>query len=250
MLLSKEQRLAASVLFSIALITWLVASVWPTHPDNPNTAPKKRYRTWEERKDSMRQADSVRYAEWAAQREQRYDSFRLADSIRRNEWKRIRQEQYDSFRRADSLWRDSVGWRYTRHIKKDTVLDLNHCDTTELQLIRGIGPSTAARIVRYREALGGYYSPNQLTDEPFDALALDTLLHRFTADSNDIQPIDVNSCSVDRLRHHPYLRYTQAKAIYTLRRRLVHLTSIDELQTLPELTPQDLQRLTPYLCFD
>ena len=73
----------------------------------------------------MRLADSLRYAQWAAEREQRYDSFRLADSMRRDEWKRIRQLQYDSFRFADSLWRDSVGFRFPKRIKKDTILNLN-----------------------------------------------------------------------------------------------------------------------------
>jgi DNA uptake protein ComE-like DNA-binding protein len=248
MILSKEQRIGASILFGIALIAWLVAAVWPYHPSNPN--PQKKYRTWEERKDSMKRADSIRYAEWAAEREQRYDSFRLADSLRRAEWKRIRQQQYDSFRLADSLWRDSVGWRFAKHEKKDTVLDLNHCDTTELLFIRGIGRYTAMQIVRYRESLGGYCSPVQLTEEPFVKCHLDTLLHHFTADPSDIRTIPVNVCSIDRLQRHPYLRYHQAKAIYTLRRRFVRLHSIDDLRSLPELTASDLDRLAPYLSFE
>ena len=221
-------------------------AVWPATPDK-EPAPKKKYRTWEERKDSMRLVDSLRYAQWAAEREQRYDSFRAADALRREEWKRIRQQQYDSFRIADSLWRDSVGWRFAKHEKKDTVLDLNHCDTTELQYIRGIGRYTATQIVKYREQLGGYYSPAQLTDEPLVNCHLDTLLTHFTADTSDVRTININTCSTDVLQRHPYLRYNQAKAIYTLRRQRVRLQSIDELRDLPELTEQDLERIAPYL---
>ena len=221
-------------------------AVWPATPDK-EPAPKKKYRTWEERKDSMRLVDSLRYAQWAAEREQRYDSFRAADALRREEWKRIRQQQYDSFRIADSLWRDSVGWRFAKHEKKDTVLDLNHCDTTELQYIRGIGRYTATQIVKYREQLGGYYSPAQLTDEPLANCHLDTLLTHFTADTSDVRTININTCSTDVLQRHPYLRYNQAKAIYTLRRQRVRLQSIDELRDLPELTEQDLERIAPYL---
>ena len=249
MILSREQRIGAAILFGIALIGWFVAALWPTFTDSPQE-PKKKYRTWEERKDSMKRADSIRYAQWAAEREQRYDSFRLADSLRRVEWKRIRQQQYDSFRLADSLWRDSVGWRFAKHVKKDTILDLNHCDTTELQYIRGIGHYTAVQIIRYRELLGGFYSPEQLKDEPFDKLSLDTLLSHFTADTNDVQPIPVNSCSLDRLQRHPYLRYKQAKAIYTLRRQCIRLRSIDDLRQLPELTTDELERIQPYLSFE
>ena len=250
MLLAKEQRIGAAILFGIALVAWFVVALWPRTPEEPAQPPKKKYRTWEERKDSMKRADSIRYAEWAAEREQRYDSFRTADSMRRAEWKQIRQQQYDSFRREDSLWRDSMGMRYTKHEKRDTVLDLNRCDTAELQLIRGIGRYTAIQIVNYREQLGGYVSPLQLTDEPFAKCHLDTLLSHFTADSSDVQTIDVNDCSIDRLQRHPYLRYNQAKAIYTLRRKKVKLSSLEELQLLPELTEDDIKRIAPYLSFE
>ena len=249
MILSREQRIGAAILFGIALIGWFVAALWPTFTPQPEE-PKKHHRTWEERKDSMKRADSIRYAQWAAEREQRYDSFRLADSLRRVEWKRIRQQQYDSFRLADSLWRDSVGWRFAKRVKKDTILDLNHCDTTELQYIRGIGHFTAVQIVRYRDQLGGFCSPEQLKDEYLSSYRLDTLLTHFTADTNDVLVLPVNSCSIDRLKNHPYLRYNQAKAIYVLRRQRIRLQSIDDLRSLPEMTEDDLRRLAPYLSFE
>ena len=251
MILAKEQRIAAAILFGTALVGWFVVAIWPSRqPDLPDPPEQQPRRTWEERKDSMRRADSIRYAQWALEREQRYDSFRLADSIRRSEWKQIRQQQYDSFRLADSLWRDSVGFRYTKHEKKDTILDLNHCDTTDLLFIRGIGRYTAIQIVQYREQLGGYYSTEQLKDERFAKLRLDTLLSSFTADPKDVHLLDVNSCTVERLQRYPYLRYNQAKAIYTLRRKQVRLRSIDDLRSLPELTDEDLERLAPYLSFE
>lgn len=240
-------------MLGMAMAAWLaVAFLYtpPVVPVDPNAPAPSPRRTWEERKDSMRHADSVRYAQWAAEREQRYDSFRLADSLRRAGWKRERQQQYDSFRIADSLWRDSVWKRFPRHVKKDTMLDLNHCDTSELVFLRGIGPYTARRIIAYREELGGYYSPSQLTDEPLESLHLDTLLYRFTADTSVLRTIDVNSSTATALSQHPYLRYEQAKAIYTLRRKRVYLLSAEELRALPELSAQDIERLRPYLRFE
>ncbi len=250
-ILAKEQRLGALILFGLFLIGWLTVALWPSKedPELAEPAPQKKYRTWEERKDSMRRADSIRYALWAAEREQRYDSFRLADSLRREAWKRERQQQYDSFRLADSLWRDSVGWRFAAHLKKDTILDLNRCDTSELQFIRGIGRFTAVQIIKYREQLGGYYSPAQLSDEALAKCHLDTLLNHFTADAKDIQTIAVNSCSIERLQRHPYLRFQQAKAIYNLRRQRVRFDSIEDLKAISELSEEDLNRLAPYLSF-
>ena len=248
-MLAKEQRIGLSIIFGFAVVVWIVMAVWPETPKG-EPAPKKKYRTWEERKDSMRLADSLRYAEWAAEREQRYDSFRVADSLRRVELRAQLKRLRDSARVADSLWRDSMGIRYVKHEKKDTILDLNHCDTTELQFIRGIGRYTAIQIVNYREQLGGYYSPTQLTDEPFAKCHLDSLLTHFTVDTAAIRMMDINSCSIDALQRHPYLRYNQAKAIYTLRRQRIRLHSIDELRTLPELSDEDLTRLSPYLRFE
>lgn len=247
MILAKEQRIGALILFGIAIIVWIVMALYPSTPPAPETPKKK---SWAERKDSIRLADSLRYVQWREEREQRYDSFRMADSLRHEAWKIERQRRWDSMRIADSLWRDSVGMRFTKRVKKDTVLDLNHCDTTELQLLRGIGRFTALQIVRYREQLGGFYSPLQLTDEPFADYHLDTLLHHFTADTSVIRALNVNRCSTAALQRHPYLRYHQAKAIYTLRRQRIRLHSIDDLRSLPDLTEDDLHRLTPYLSFE
>lgn len=221
----------------------------PVEEETEDKKPSKK--PWAERRDSIRQADSMRFAQWKADREARYDSFFRADSIRHEQWKIERQARWDSMRRADSLWRDSVGMKYPApKVKKDTVLDLNHCDTTELQFIRGIGRYTASQIVRYRERLGGFYSPDQLKDEVFSKLRLDTLLYRFTADTTAIERMAVNRCSTDRLQRHPYIRYEEAKAIYTLRRKKVRLESIDELRVLPEMTEEKLQRVAPYLSFE
>ena len=259
MLLAREQRIAALVLFGLALAGWIGYAAWPSRQPLPDDKPHKR--PWAERKDSIRMADSLRYVQWKEEREARYDSFRMADSMRHVQWKAerqarwdsmriVRQAEWDSVRRADSLWRDSVGWRYVRKNKKDTVLDLNRCDTADLQLIRGIGRFTAMQIIRYREALGGFFSPQQLTDEPFRTLHLDTLTHHFITHAEDIRPIPVNNSSTERLNRHPYLRFEQAKAIYTLRRKHIRLTSINDLRTLPELTEDDLLRLEPYLSFE
>lgn len=250
-MLSREQRIAASILFGVAILIWIGMAVWPSPAAEEPEKKSPSKKPWSERRDSIRLADSLRFVQWKADREARYDSFFRADSIRHEAWRIERQHRWDSMRIADSLYLDSIGVPHflPRH-KIDTILDLNHCDTTELQLIRGIGRYTAIRIVEYRNRLGGYYSTLQLTDEPFAKLSLDTLLHHFTVDSTAIQTIPVNTASIDRLSRHPYLRYTQAKAIYTLRRHRIRLTSLDDLRSLPELPDSTLLRLTPYLSFE
>lgn len=248
-ILAREQRLGTIVLLVIALAVWLFLAFY--HAEEPATPPDKpTKKSWAERQDSIRLADSLRFAQWQEKREARYDSVKQALAVRHEAYKAELQQWYDSTHIADSLWRDSIGIRFVKKIKKDTILDLNHCDTAELQLIRGIGRYTAVQIVKYRKQLGGFYSPEQLKDEVFAKLTLDTLLHHFTADSSDVQLLRINSCSVETLARHPYLRYEQAKAIYTLRRKRVRLNTINDLRALPELPDSTLSRLAPYLSFE
>lgn len=249
-ILAREQRLGTIVLLVIALAVWLFFAFY--HAEKPATPPEKpeTKKSWAERQDSIRLADSLRFAQWQEKREARYDSVKQALAVRHEAYKAELQQWYDSTHIADSLWRDSIGIRFVKKIKKDTILDLNHCDTAELQLIRGIGRYTAVQIVKYRKQLGGFYSPEQLTDEPFAKLSLDTLLHHFTANSSDVQLLRINSCSVETLARHPYLRYEQAKAIYTLRRKRVRLNTINDLRALPELPDSTLSRLAPYFSFE
>lgn len=154
----------------------------------------------------------------------------------------------------DSVARDTIPY-YISH-KRDTVLNLRTADTTELKMIPGIGTYRAKQIVRYRKQLGGFTSVEQLREikalQPLlkDSLSADSLLAHFVLDSVIVEPLRVNSMHMERLQQHPYLSFEQAKAIYELRRRKIHLENIDQLQRLDGFTHQDWQRLSPYLNFE
>lgn len=162
---------------------------------------------------------------------------------------------------AIDRWRDSVRMaadsvpRYVSH-KRDTILNLRTADTTELKMIKGIGSYRAKQIIRYREQLGGFASVEQLCEvkalQPLlkDSLSTDSLLSHFFIDSVRVVPLKVNSMRVEQLQRHPYLSFEQARAIYELRRRKIHLKHLDQLRTLDCLTEQDIQRLRPYLSFE
>ena len=144
---------------------------------------------------------------------------------------------------------DTVIATYTPRIKRDTILDLNTADTTEFMLLRGVGRFTAMQIIRYRQALGGYYSTSQLYE--ISEIAndrIDSLLPHLYADTSLITPIDVNRASVKQLYRHPYISYKQAEQLYDLRRRKLRLHSPDELSAV--FSPDERQQLRPYLRFD
>ena len=104
--------------------------------------------------------------------------------------------------------------------------------------------------MRYREQLGGFYSPTQLADEALNGLHVDTLVAHFVASPDSIQTIDVNHASAAEMAKHPYLSYSQAKAIYDLRRQQIRLTDIENLRQLPQVDSTDITRLRYYLRFE
>ena len=134
---------------------------------------------------------------------------------------------------------------------KDTIINLRTADTTELKMLYGIGSYRARQIVRYREQLGGFVRVEQVLEaKGMDGVNADTLLQHLYMDSVIVEQIPINQVGVQRLARHPYLRFEQAKAIYELRRRKIHLDSIQQLNELDCLSSETLEKIAPYLNFD
>ena len=61
--------------------------------------------------------------------------------------------------------------------------------------------------------------------------------------------MNVNKLTLNELKRHPYLNFYQARAINDYRRLKGPLKSLDDLSLLPDFTPQDIERLRPYVEF-
>lgn len=171
-------------------------------------------------------------------------------------------EPYISIAPPDTCGQDTAAVERAEKAQRDTVIDLNSADTAALCLIRGIGPYSAVRILRYRQELGGYVSPEQLrelADMPWDRAAeedgrrpipLDSILPHLTATADSVKPLAVNRLSAERLMRHPYLSFEQARDIYELRRERIRLRGPEDLRAVPSLTDSDRVRIAPYLSFE
>ena len=126
------------------------------------------------------------------------------------------------------------------------VVDINTADTTLLKKIPGIASRRAARIVRYRQQLGGFVS----TEQVMEATELpDSVMLWMTVVPGEVQKIAINAWSVQRLMRHPYLNFYQAKDIQEYRRNHGDLHSVEELSQLEHFRPTDIDRLRPYVAF-
>lgn len=164
---------------------------------------------------------------------------------------------YISIGEAFAMNRKDTSRLYTRQPKQDrtqtfkhpigTVLDLNLADTTELKKIPYVGSGIARMIVARRKQLGGFCRIEQLEELH---LQVDSLRPWLSVRSNETKRFNLNKVSVERLKNHPYFNFYQAKAIVEYRRKKGRLNSLNELKFFDEFTPQDLERMAPYVCFE
>lgn len=162
-----------------------------------------------------------------------------------------RQAHFDSIRAAtcgaEMAYRDSLAALYPHRDKfKELVqIDLNTVDTTTLMRVPGIAAVRARQIIRYRERLGGFVSPDQLAEiEHFPA---GELAEWFIASTENVRRLNVNQANVGQLARHPYIGYARAKAIETFRRNNGRIDNIDQLRLLKDFSEEDVRRLQPYL---
>lgn len=127
------------------------------------------------------------------------------------------------------------------------LFELNSATAEELTQIRGIGAVLSARIVEYRERLGGYYSYDQLLEvyglKP-EVIAL--LQEQSTLDSTRTF-FNFNADSIKHLSRHPYIDWSLAKVIFNYRQVHGDFTRPEELKNIHILSDSLYQKLRPYV---
>lgn len=134
--------------------------------------------------------------------------------------------------------------------RQPLVVELNSADTLTLQLLHGIGPAYARRIVRYRDRLGGFTNMGQLLEVyGFTPELLEHIGPSLILDTTDIRRIEINSVELKQLVKHPYIEYYQARDIVRLRGKGVVFRTADDLRAVPSMADSTLERLLPYISF-
>ena len=131
-------------------------------------------------------------------------------------------------------------------LSQGEFIDLNTADTTELKRIPGIGSYFARRIVELRQRRQAFVSPDELLQiRNFPETAL-----TYMTASQNFAKIHINQSSLQQLKAHPLINYTQATDILRYRRLNGNIRSVNDISNLPSFTPEQLSRLAPFLLFD
>lgn len=127
--------------------------------------------------------------------------------------------------------------------------DINTADTAQLIALKGIGSTLAGRIVKFRDALGGFISTEQFREiYGLDSLALNEL-ETFGKIRSAAHRIPVNTASAEDLDRHPFLSRRQAQIIVSYREQHGAYTSAESLKPIRILDAKTIEKITPYLEF-
>ncbi|NLF43467.1 MAG: helix-hairpin-helix domain-containing protein, partial [Bacteroidales bacterium] len=103
-------------------------------------------------------------------------------------------------------------------LKTSFPLALNSSDSSDLIAINGIGPVFAQRIIKYRNALGGFHSVQQLKEVYGMDSTRYKLIYPFVYIENEgVIKMNINTASEEILSKHPYIRKNVAKSIVAYR---------------------------------
>lgn len=137
------------------------------------------------------------------------------------------------------------------HSNKNELLvkkDINSLDSIELIGIRGIGPYSASKILRYRRQLGGYVNLDQLKEvKAIRPKNFEIFSEGFFVDSSKVTKININTCSFSELLKHPYFDYYFTKKIFEYREENGKITSLPDLMKIEFIDSVYFNRIGPYL---
>jgi competence protein ComEA len=131
------------------------------------------------------------------------------------------------------------------------TFDLNKADTIQLNKLKGIGAIMSARIIKYRDKLGGFVNKAQLSEVySISALAMEELGKK-TFIEKDFIPVqlNINTSTAQTLSLHPYIGKKLSATILNYKSQHGKFSNTDDLKQIISITSEQIEKLKPYLSF-
>jgi len=132
--------------------------------------------------------------------------------------------------------------------KKIQKVEINLASVEDLDQLKGIGPFFAKQIIKYRDQLGGFSSKEQILEVwKMTIETYDILIPQIELDKSKIKQLNINEITVEELKNHPYLNWSQANSIIKMRLQRTKFTNINEIQESKLIDVETFEKLIPYL---
>ena len=129
------------------------------------------------------------------------------------------------------------------------IQDINSATADELMKVNGIGKTLSHRIVKFRDAMGGFLVNDQLYDVyGLEAAVVERALKKFRViDQPSITKIDLNAARANEIASIIYIDNHMAQKIVALRTKVGGFSSFDELREIPDFPSDKIERIALYL---
>ncbi|MGB5238936.1 MAG: helix-hairpin-helix domain-containing protein [Flavobacteriaceae bacterium] len=133
--------------------------------------------------------------------------------------------------------------------KPEVKSDLNKARAEDLMRINGVGEVLSRRIIKFRDALGGFLTDEQLNDVyGLKGEVAERILNEFTVVSSpEINTISLRDASVEDLAQLVYISYDLARRIVRYRDSIGQIKTLDELTKLQDFPADRINRIKLYL---
>ena len=130
------------------------------------------------------------------------------------------------------------------------AFDINKADTSAFIALPGIGSKLAARIVLFRERLGGFYNVQQIREVyGLQDSVYAKILPFLKCAPGNVKKIDINNVERETLKVHPYIRWQMADALVAYRDQHGSFHSEEDLSKLDNIDVTTLKKMIPYISF-
>lgn len=135
-------------------------------------------------------------------------------------------------------------------IKKPSIqlLDLNNCDSIGLLGLPGIGEYRVRKILKFRNALGGFYSIKQLSETyGLNSETYQKIKDLVIINKGSWKLLDINKDSEQRLESHAYISSKVAESIVFIRETVGSFLLNEDLVSMDLISANLYVKLQPYL---
>jgi competence protein ComEA len=139
-------------------------------------------------------------------------------------------------------------YKSAKYKDNNVMIELNSADSASLLSCKGIGPTYAGRIIRYRDRLGGFSNAGQLMEiKGMDSIRYEQFKGQITVNSQLVRKIDLNTVTFKELMKHPYFEYYLVKEIFNYKDEIREWDSVEQLRKLPVMYEELYEKIAPYL---
>ncbi|MEI2693480.1 MAG: helix-hairpin-helix domain-containing protein [Saprospiraceae bacterium] len=126
-------------------------------------------------------------------------------------------------------------------------IEINECTASELLPLPGIGEGLSARIIKYRDLLGGFHKTDQLKEVYGITDSLYLIIKDYILLNKQILKLNLSKMNFTEMQKHPYIGHKMAKLISAYVKLHPQASNQEILSNLPSTSNEINKNLLAYL---